>query len=91
LALKKSIKAKLTITKIREGKLNLKYGPMINEIKAKNKLRNRGISTTAKGINILKFSSNVRELTIQEIPLRKNPKPKAKPNMKKFFLYDLFL
>ena len=35
-----------------------------------NKLKNKGISINAKGIKILKFSSNVRELVIQDIPLK---------------------
>ena len=38
--------------------------------KPTNKLRNNGIAIKAKGINILKFSSYVSELVIQEIPLK---------------------
>ena len=38
-------------------------------VKPKNKLRNNGISTSAKGIKILKVSSNVRELVIHDTPL----------------------
>ena len=36
-----------------------------------NKLKNNGIKINPKGINILKLSSNVNELTIQETPLNK--------------------
>ena len=35
-----------------------------------NKLKNKGININAKGIKILKFSSNVSELVIQDMPLR---------------------
>ena len=35
-----------------------------------NKLKNKGININAKGINILKFSSKVSELVIQDIPLK---------------------
>ena len=35
-----------------------------------NKPRNKGININARGIKILKFSSNVRELVIQDIPLK---------------------
>ena len=35
-----------------------------------NKLKNKGININANGIKILKFSSNVREFVIQDIPLK---------------------
>ena len=38
-------------------------------VKAVNKLKNKGTNKNANGIKILKFSSNVRELVIQDIPL----------------------
>ena len=51
-----------------EEKFNCKYGPIINVVIATNKLKNKGISTKAKGIKYLKLSSNVREFVIQDIP-----------------------
>ena len=53
-----------------EGKFNFRYGPIINVVKPTNKLKNKGINISAKGIKILKFSSKVRELVIQDIPLK---------------------
>ena len=35
-----------------------------------NKLKNKGININANGIKILKFSSKVNELVIQDIPLK---------------------
>ena len=35
-----------------------------------NRLKNKGIKIKANGIKILKLSSNVSELVIQEIPLK---------------------
>ena len=55
---------------IKEGKSNLKYGPMIRIGMAINKPKNSGNNSNENGINILKFSSNVREFVIQEIPLK---------------------
>ena len=43
---------------------------MINVVIPKNKLKNKGINIKANGIKNLKFSSNVRELVIQWIPLK---------------------
>ena len=59
---------------------------MVNPI---NKLRNKGINTNAKGIRVLKLSSNVREFVIQDKLLKKNPNPKTNPNINKFF-YKVF-
>ena len=53
-----------------ETKFNFKYGPIKNVINPTNKLKNKGMNIIAKGIKILKFSSNVREFAIQEIPLK---------------------
>ena len=39
-------------------------------LSVKNKLRNKGININPRGIKILKFSSNVKELVIQCIPLK---------------------
>ena len=55
---------------INEGKFNFKYCPIINVVNPTNKLKNKGINIIAKGIKILKFSSNVSELVIQDIPLK---------------------
>ena len=43
------------------------------------------------GINILKFSSKVKELVIQWIPLKKKAKPNTVPQIKRFFLKGFFL
>ena len=40
-------------------------GPIIKTTKEKNKLKNNGIKTNAKGIKILKLSSKVNEFAIQ--------------------------
>ena len=63
----------------------------VKTTKEKNKLKNNGIKTNAKGIKILKLSSKVSEFAIQWIPLKKKPKPKAEPKIKRFFLKGLFL
>ena len=39
-------------------------------VKPVNKPRSKGISIIAKGIKILKFSSKVNELAIQDMPLK---------------------
>ena len=62
-------------------------GQQINVVKAKNKLKNKGININAKGIKILKFSSNVNELVIQEIPLNKNQIQKLNQIKKIFFIW----
>ena len=74
-----------------DGKFKLNTGPIIIVIKEKNKLKNNGIKISPKGIKILKFSSNVNELVIQCILLKKKLNPKIVPNMKRFFLYGFFL
>ena len=55
---------------INDEKFNLKLGPISKIGMAINKLKNNGIKINPKGIKILKLSSNVNELTIQEIPLK---------------------
>ena len=52
----------------------------------KNKLKNNGIIIKAIGIKILKFSSNVKELIIQKIPLKKKLNQNIVPKINKFFL-----
>ena len=60
-------------------------------VKPVNKPRSKGISIIAKGIKILKFSSKVNELAIQDMPLKYKLKPKKIPNINKFFLWGFFL
>ena len=72
-------------------KFKFKNGPTITATNEKNKLRNIGIKISANGIKILKLSSKVNEFVIQWIPLKKKPKPKAEPKIKRFFLKGLFL
>ena len=45
----------------------------------KNKDKNKGINMRAKGIKLLKISSCVSDIEIQQLPKRKNPKPKEQP------------
>ena len=53
---------------IKEEKFKRNFGP-INKIGiAINKLKNKGNKINPNGIKILKFSSKVKELRIQEIP-----------------------
>ena len=66
----KSDKDKIPEKIIKEGKSNLKYGPIIRIGIAVNKPKNVGNNNNENGINTLKFSSNVREFVIQEIPLK---------------------
>ena len=72
-------------------RLKFNIGPISKINIEKNKLKNKGIKINPNGIKILKFSSKVREYTIQWIPLRKYPNPKAEPNMNRFFLNGFFL
>ena len=51
-------------------KSNFKCGPISKTVIPVNKLKNNGISINANGIKILKLSSKVSELVIQEIPLK---------------------
>tara|TARA_B100000579_G_C22639614_1_gene760771 strand:- start:50 stop:217 length:168 start_codon:yes stop_codon:yes gene_type:complete len=51
-----------------DDKFNFICGPTNRIVKAVNKLKNNGINIRANGIKILKFSSNVREFAIQDIP-----------------------
>ena len=53
-----------------EDKSSFKYGPIISVVNPRNKLKNKGIIINAIGIKVLKFSSNVKEFVIQEMPLR---------------------
>ena len=55
---------------INEVKSSLKYGPTNNVVNPINKLKNKGIKISANGMKTLKFSSNVKELEIHEVPLR---------------------
>ena len=69
-ALKKSENA-IAAEKIKiEDTLYFKSGPTNKIISPVNRLRNKGININAKGIKTLKFSSNVNELVIHEIPLK---------------------
>ena len=70
LDLKKSEKAKLPEKRNIETILKFKNGPTSKTIIEKNKLKNSGIRIRANGIKILKFSSKVKELVIQYIPLK---------------------
>ena len=49
-------------------KSNFNFGPINNTGKEINKPKKKGIKIIANGIKILKFSSNVNELAIHEIP-----------------------
>ena len=69
-ALKKSEKAKLAEKISIDVKSYFKKGPMNSVVNPINKLKNNGISINANGIKNLKFSSNVSELVIQDIPLK---------------------
>ena len=53
-----------------DAKSNFKYLPIIKVVNPTNKLKNKGISINANGIKVLKFSSNVKELVIQDTPLK---------------------
>ena len=53
-----------------ELRLKPKKGPSITTTNEKKRLKNKGININAKGIKILKFSSNVREFVIQCNPLK---------------------
>ena len=55
---------------INDEKFNRRLGPISRVGMAINKLKNRGIKIIPKGIKILKLSSNVNELTIQDTPLK---------------------
>ena len=58
---------------------------------AENKAKNNGIRINPKGIKILKLSSNVKELTIQDTPLKYKPNPQDKANKNKLKLNGFFL
>ena len=55
---------------INDEKSNLRIGPISKIGMAINKPKNKGIKINPKGIKILKLSSNVNELTIQDTPLK---------------------
>ena len=67
-ALKQSDNAKLPEKKNKDIKFSFKYGATSKIVSATNKLKNNGINISANGIKILKFSSNVSELVIQDKP-----------------------
>ena len=54
-------------------------GPTTKNTNPKNKDKNKGINIKAKGIKFLNISSWVKDITIQWLPNKKNPKPKAHP------------
>ena len=53
---------------IKEEKFKRIFGPISKIGIAINKLKNKGNKINPNGIKILKFSSKVKELRIQEIP-----------------------
>jgi len=55
---------------INDEKFNLRLGPISVIGMAINKPKNNGTIINPKGIRILKLSSNVNELTIQDTPLK---------------------
>ena len=55
---------------INDEKLNRRFCPISKIGIAINKLKKSGIKINPNGIKILKLSSNVNELTIQETPLK---------------------
>ena len=69
-----------------EWKLKFKIDPRNKIVSEKNRLKKSGIRINPKGINILKFSSNVKELVIQWILPKKNPNPNTVPRTNRFFL-----
>ena len=58
-----------------DTKLLLKNGPAIKFPKPKKIPKNKGKPTIEIGIKNLKFSSNVKDCEIQEVPVKKNPMP----------------
>ena len=63
--LKKSAKAKLPEKRTSDEKFKFINGPTIAIVIEKNKLKNKGIKISPKGIKTLKLSSNVSEYEIQ--------------------------
>ena len=55
---------------INDEKFNFRFGPISKIGMATNNAKNNGIKINPKGIKILKLSSNVNELTIQDTPLK---------------------
>ena len=53
-----------------ELRFGLKNGPILKMPNEKNKLKNKGMKIKAAGIRTFKFSSNVKELIIQCMPLK---------------------
>ena len=53
--------------------------PKIKIANPKNKDRNKGTSIAAKGINDSNAGSCVKDIEIQQVPVKKNPKPNAQP------------
>jgi hypothetical protein len=71
--------------------LFFKKGPTIRFPTPKKKPRNKGRPITETGIKNLKVSSNVRELDIQFIPVKKKPTPNKYPIKNRFKRYGFFL
>ena len=65
--------------------------PEIKLPKPKKIPRNNGNVISAIGIRNLKFSSNVRELETQDVPVKKKPMPNKYPIKNKFNIYGFFL
>ena len=74
-ARKKSKNAKELENNKIDTKLFFKNGPAIKFAKPKNIPRNKGKPIIEIGIKNLKFSSNVKEWDIQDVPVRKKPIP----------------
>jgi len=86
LARKKSIKAYELENNNIDVRLFFINKPEIKFPKPKKIPRNNGRATREIGIKNLKLSSNVREWEIQDVPVKKKPKPNIVPKINKFFL-----
>ena len=86
-----SEKAKAAESKKIDLKFKFNIPPKKTVINEKNKLKNKGIKTSPKGMKILKLSSKVNELVIQCNPLKKKPKPNVVPKINKLPLKGFFL
>ena len=91
LARKKSINAKDPENKKIEAKLFFKNGPVIKFPMPKKIPRNKGKPIREIGIRNLKFSSNVSECEIQDVPVKKKPIPNKYPIKNRFSRYGFFL
>ncbi len=63
------------IVRFAKGNKLINKNPQNNE-------SNKGIINKANGIRDLKFSSNVKDIVIQYIPLKKKPYPNEQPTIK---------